>query len=432
MATNTPNYNLSVPENTDTMEDTVQAYRNNLNIIDANLGGGGGGNADVVHLTQEEYDALPASKTSDHKIYMIEDTFSEGELGRINVNGMFIDTDNVIASGSYSSTFSYTATEDCYIRVAIAGSANSSSTAYINGKQVFGVWNGSNGIYTESPLFPLKKGQVLTVNASNSATSSYIVYGVQPASNVVIIPDYLSSCYSTSEREIGCWVDGKPLYQRTISFTVGSSGTYNTYDTGIQNPENILINFDASFYVFSASFIVGIEPYVYSGSAPATSELMIAAAINSNKIRLDYRNGADVVGKTAYVTLQYTKTTDTAGGGEWTPHGTPTVHYSTEETCIGTWIDGKPLYQKTIQFVLTATSRSGEMWYYGSVDYTGLLPNNIEHGWFVNGYYDAGSGVHRNIMAGEVEPSDTTLLLFVNYSRSSVNAVATIQYTKTS
>ena len=48
-----------------------------------------------------------------------------------------------------------------------------------------------------------------------------------------------------------------------------------------------------------------------------------------------------------YITLQYTKTTDIAGSGDWNTDGVPTVHYSTNEQVIGTWFD-KPLYEKTI------------------------------------------------------------------------------------
>lgn len=34
--------------------------------------------------------------------------------------------------------------------------------------------------------------------------------------------------------------------------------------------------------------------------------------------------------------------------GDFTPDGFPAIHYSTDEQIIGTWISGKPLYQKTI------------------------------------------------------------------------------------
>ena len=48
------------------------------------------------------------------------------------------------------------------------------------------------------------------------------------------------------------------------------------------------------------------------------------------------------------ITLRYTKTTDAPGSGSWTNQGVPAVHFSTDERIIGTWIDGKTLYERTI------------------------------------------------------------------------------------
>lgn len=43
MATYTPNYNLKKPDSTDPFGDFRTDYNDNMDIIDANLGGGGGG-----------------------------------------------------------------------------------------------------------------------------------------------------------------------------------------------------------------------------------------------------------------------------------------------------------------------------------------------------------------------------------------------------
>lgn len=42
MSTLTPNYNLEKPDNTDDFKDFRQSYNDNMDIIDQNLGGGGG------------------------------------------------------------------------------------------------------------------------------------------------------------------------------------------------------------------------------------------------------------------------------------------------------------------------------------------------------------------------------------------------------
>lgn len=75
MSTVTPNYGLNIPENIDPMDDFFDDYAENMNIIDNNLGGGGG-NANIVELTQAEYDALPDTKLTDGKVYFIKDAIS--------------------------------------------------------------------------------------------------------------------------------------------------------------------------------------------------------------------------------------------------------------------------------------------------------------------------------------------------------------------
>ena len=342
MATYTPNYNLSKPENTDTMEDTIQAYCDNLDKIDENMGGGGGGNADVVHLTQEEYDALPASKTSDHKIYMIEDTFSEGELGRINVNGAFIDTTNIIVARTVipsNSTVTYTATQDCVVIAEYYGD-NNDGNVQIDGKLVSEVYVPYGTTVKSSIAINVKKGQVVSIK-TRGYNGGYTVYGIQPASNVVVIPDYLSACYSTSERQIGCWTDGKPLYQKTVYYAGGVNGNVSFAHgisdideivsvEGIAKDTDVVGDFIPFARIRSDSLNIGIS------DVTLTDVIYYVPSQFGGRI-------VDI-----YITIQYTKTTDTAGSGEWTPHGTPTVHYSTEETCIGTWINSKPLYEKTL------------------------------------------------------------------------------------
>ena len=140
-------------------------------------------------------------------------------------------------------------------------------------------------------------------------------------------------CYSTEEREVGCWVDGKPLYQKTLSIPTSSQNT--TYDVSSLNIDTC-VKIDAFMsgngsvpdgYWYNSSNYVSVNYY--------DGDLYINAPTQ-------YSNNSPCI-----VTLQYTKTTDTAGSGSWTPQGVPAVHYSTEEQVIGTWIDGRALYEKT-------------------------------------------------------------------------------------
>lgn len=94
MATYTTNYNLEKPDASDAFGNFRASYNSNMDIIDANLGGGGGGNVNDVlvngvsvvdgngdaqitsykEVTQAEYDALPSTKESDGIAYFIKDS----------------------------------------------------------------------------------------------------------------------------------------------------------------------------------------------------------------------------------------------------------------------------------------------------------------------------------------------------------------------
>lgn len=110
--------------------------------------------------------------------------------------------------------------------------------------------------------------------------------------------------YSTEEVRIGTWIDGKPLYRRTFSFTSGSS----TNATVISN----------------ASFVdTMINLYGAFRGNPSTAQLCINKPIDVNATISVWINGeGDFVYKVsnsayyekpAWFTVEYTKTTDTGG-----------------------------------------------------------------------------------------------------------------------
>ena len=112
----------------------------------------------------------------------------------------------------------------------------------------------------------------------------------------------LADIYSTAEKEIGVWIDGRPLYQKTISFTLGESGAYRTYSTGITNVDFAIIDFDHTYYNNSPS---KIQARPYCAEVNTMDFAVFASVTSSNEIRLDYRVGASSASKNATVTLQY-------------------------------------------------------------------------------------------------------------------------------
>lgn len=146
-----------------------------------------------------------------------------------------------------------------------------------------------------------------------------------------------ANLYSTDEKIIGRWIDGKPLYQKTIELSPALrfllNGTWqNICDTPSTNLERLV---DIKFNAFNnvAGFDAGISNIniVFYDS---TTQKIKGWNINGGSDYIEIKN----------ITIQYTKKTDEA-----IAIGSDT-DYSTTEKIVGTWIDGKPLYQKTFEF----------------------------------------------------------------------------------
>lgn len=156
--------------------------------------------------------------------------------------------------------------------------------------------------------------------------------------------------YSLDEREIGVWADGKPLYERTY-YHAGAVTGLVAIPHGISGLERV-VNFRGSVLDSNAT------PSDYTRYAlprVASDGYNIGLdVVSDTDIRVAVPNifGTRLYGW--YVTIQYTKTTDVAGSGTWTPQGVPAVHYSTDEQVVGTWVDGSTVYEKT--FNITAPS----------------------------------------------------------------------------
>ena len=153
-------------------------------------------------------------------------------------------------------------------------------------------------------------------------------YGGSGGSGGVI---YLPTIYSDEERQIGVWRDNKPLYART--FDIGSTTvSYNSWTV-------------SSIPKGDMETITHASAVNQNGKA-FWGDVMTSLEVDNTYVALQCgRNSANEIMR--YVTLYYTKTTDVAGSGNWNTDGVPTHHYSTNEQVVGTWIDGKPLYERT-------------------------------------------------------------------------------------
>lgn len=105
------------------------------------------------------------------------------------VNGVFIDTNNVIVQPtSYTpSSFSYTATQDCALYIEMPCNGGYSTFLQIDGVNVQGAnFSGSGTNYSIITIL-LKKGQTATLSSSSfpSVTPDYAVYGIRQGTQTV-------------------------------------------------------------------------------------------------------------------------------------------------------------------------------------------------------------------------------------------------------
>lgn len=198
--------------------------------------------------------------------------------------------------------------------------------------------------------------------------------------------------YSLEERQVGCWCDGKPLYQKTIelnTFSFDNSWKTVYTDSTIENVINVSLTNGESLMYGRVNY------QFYQNNLQCTSTTNFT--LTNPKF-----------------TIQYTKIADTPGSGTWTPNGNYAHHYSESEQIIGTWIDGSTIYRKIITGLSITLSQNA--WT--------TLPNIIIengkdlidakcYGTYTEQYLINCSKVHLNKADGTIEircvDSDTTL-----------------------
>ncbi len=118
-----------------------------------------------------------------------------------------------------------------------------------------------------------------------------------------------SNTYSTEERQVGYWIDGKPLYQKTIQTTVPT-----TSGNGTVVRSNIDVSgLDIETFV-KADCLLYDGTYWLSFSGvylPDSTTLFVKTTYNgANENIVLSNNVVGWGGKDFYVTFYYTKTTD--------------------------------------------------------------------------------------------------------------------------
>lgn len=254
----------------------------------------------------------------------------------------------------------------------------------------------------------------------SSKLTDNILYCIKDSAGADGFPPLI---YSDEEREVGVWRDGKPLYQKTVYCGDFTTSGNKSVAHNISNLDKVVMMY-GTFNEGTTRFPL---PIVMWGSAVTYQTRL---AVNNTNVIISRDTAAQSVN--LYVTLQYTKTTDTAGSGIWTTQGGYAHHYSTSEKVVGTWVDGKPLYEKTLQKTFSTRDQEGNTSYYhGNVDISSDIPN-LKHGFVVvdASYYGTYPN-ERGFTFGYVEPDGMGLVLGTLFERVNFTGYVTVRYTKT-
>jgi hypothetical protein len=111
--------------------------------------------------------------------------------------------------------------------------------------------------------------------------------------------------YSTEEQVVGEWIDGKPIYQKTVSdtFPNTTAGTYNAKNIAtILNVDNVVS--------IAGWFKTALNTFVTLPWTSATGYISKATFEKPQNAVFLQTNASDMSTIVAYITLQYTKITD--------------------------------------------------------------------------------------------------------------------------
>ena len=199
-----------------------------------------------------------------------------------------IDTSNVIyeLTSSVEGT-EWVATEDCYF---IGEFVSTGGAAYL---LIDGVQVSYNYVTTTSsvcfPIFILK-GQTIKYFGNDVHVRTAKIYGVKKSENIL-------HEYSTEEKVVGTWIDGKPIYEKTIIIQQYSTLNFN------ENVVKICDNY-GKLIACHGTCIDGNGYEILLG--PNWSDYNIGIQIRNGYICFYNKYGTVDIN----VTVQYTKTTD--------------------------------------------------------------------------------------------------------------------------
>ena len=293
------NYNIKSPKMPDPF---------NVNLINA-VGSGGGGGGNEVELTWAEYEALSEAEKMNGTNYFITDINTTKSL-----------TSKVLCEISSISKTTYTLNDDIsnydYVVIDLLTKSDNPiirgsmiiKNNYVNGGILTGFtksnWYGSVEFRLSGTSFIIDDFSQSSDVISSYSTIHITGYIYQR----VVVPNQMIN-YSTIETKIGTWIDGKPLYQKVVTFDssdLQADTTGKKLVLAIQDIDSI-----KTYQVFVTNGTIPLpysEPNVYFG--------YFLAYDSTNAVDFRFRYSTSIASDLSIyfagsiAILQYTKTTD--------------------------------------------------------------------------------------------------------------------------
>lgn len=270
MATTTPNYGLKKPDATDPFGDFRTDYNNNMDIIDANLGGGGGSGHTIV---DENDQTMPA------RTYL---KFA-GDVAVTDDSGND-ETVVTVTGGGGSAT--------------LAGLSDVNLTTPSDGQVL--TYDGNSGEWVNANASG--GGDSVSWNQIQTSGTKIAEIDINGVTTDVYAPSGGGGGalnYSLTEQVVGTWINSKPVYQKTF-YSTSALSAYVAITHGIANL-GLVIKTEC---VIRASNLSNQIPIL-------TDQYNAEVVITPTKIEIYLNNDFVSVCNGGYiVTLQYTKTTD--------------------------------------------------------------------------------------------------------------------------
>lgn len=134
----------------------------------------------------------------------------------------------------------------------------------------------------------------------------------------VMVNTSVSDYYSTDEKMIGVWKDGRPIYQKVLTSTIPANGSSTTIDIASLGSKDII-----DLRMLANSSNNSVQSGFWLGQVSGLRDVIIwvnaTGSPDNGKIYIRNDGMTDRVGDPVDIIIQYTKTADAAGSAVTAP-----------------------------------------------------------------------------------------------------------------